>query len=33
MVAEGRTESELMPHDDTLAVMATMDELVEEGLA
>lgn len=27
MVAEGRTESELMSHDDTLAVMATMDEM------
>lgn len=27
MLADGRTESELMPLEDTLAVMATMDEL------
>ncbi|MDO5677175.1 MAG: Gfo/Idh/MocA family oxidoreductase [Propionibacteriaceae bacterium] len=33
MVAEGQTESELMPLDETLAVMATMEGLLKNALA
>ena len=32
MVAEGRLESDLMTHADTLAVMTTMEELLKQGL-
>lgn len=32
LICEGRTESDLMPHDDTLAVMATMDELLSQAV-